>query len=343
MSVQMKNSVSISDLPDYKWTKIENLSNELHHTHAAFHFESKFYFFCATNQIKYFNNLTLVFIYDEITKKSKRIFVNTPNTCSHHIGTRHKNFIYLFGHTTLKFDTEKLKFIQMNEKDLPEPSQYRCLANVGNKCYIFGGQLSSNFFIRDETLFNHLYEFDFDKEVWNLIKPVGDIIPKERRYSSMVSKNENLYIFGGRDHDTRFNDLWKYNTITNRWNEIHPNGNLIPCKRAAHSMIMKEFSIFIFGGNGGDMNNELFEFDILKNEWKLIDVTGSIPSRYWHVSFLDEMKNEMFVNAGWTNDDDSYFSDLLCIKLPPKRTNIQELIFQKAIIEGLYFEDILIK
>ncbi|GAW80997.1 dynein heavy chain [Plasmodium gonderi] len=79
--------------------------------------------------------------------------------------------------------------------------------------------------------------------------------------------------------------------------------------------IYEYFSLILFGGYGGydrSSFNDLYEYDILKNEWILRSCKGSIPShRYGHISFING--NNLFILGG-TNAEVS-FSDMYTCNL----------------------------
>ncbi|CAA9988254.1 dynein heavy chain, putative [Plasmodium knowlesi strain H] len=75
------------------------------------------------------------------------------------------------------------------------------------------------------------------------------------------------------------------------------------------------FSLILFGGYGGydrSSFNDLYEYDILRNQWILRTCKGSTPSnRYGHVSFINE--NNLFILGG-TNSEIS-FNDMYACNL----------------------------
>jgi hypothetical protein len=78
--------------------------------------------------------------------------------------------------------------------------------------------------------------------------------PPPRRYASMSSHLEYLYLFGGRNDSTRFNDLWQFNTLTLRWKLIEHKGD-IPNPRASQTSIVNANSMWIYGGNKFFLNS----------------------------------------------------------------------------------------
>ncbi|EUD65414.1 hypothetical protein C922_04154 [Plasmodium inui San Antonio 1] len=95
-------------------------------------------------------------------------------------------------------------------------------------------------------------------------------------------------------------------------NQLSVKNNKIVLK---NSNEYEYFSLILFGGYGGydrSSFNDLYEYDILTNQWILRSCKGSIPSnRYGHVSFINE-KN-LFILGG-TNAEVS-FNDMYACNL----------------------------
>jgi N-acetylneuraminic acid mutarotase len=94
---------------------------------------------------------------------------------------------------------------------------------------------------------------------WENIELVGDS-PSERTDHSLVIYSGKLYIFGGFDGKTRYNDLYKCNMQSKKfiWKKIDSEG-AIPMSRFGHSAVVHEHSMFIFGGwNGHDTMDDMY-------------------------------------------------------------------------------------
>ena len=51
-------------------------------------------------------------------------------------------------------------------------------------------------------------------------------IPQGRMSLGATIHNNDLYIFGGNEGNTKFNDLWKFDLLNNKWTLIKPKGLL---------------------------------------------------------------------------------------------------------------------
>ena len=136
---------------------------------------------------------------------------------------------------------EKLYWKSITPKNEPPCGRrYHVSVIVENDLYIFGGEDTV------DTMLNDLYKFDLKKFEWTKLNDSG-IIPAPRRYSTLISKEKSLFLFGGRDESIRFNDLWEFNCISENWTCIKTYGD-IPSLRSAHTSVLCGNSMFIFGG-----------------------------------------------------------------------------------------------
>lgn len=62
--------------------------------------------------------------------------------------------------------------------------------------------------------------------------------PAPRDGSSITNHNKSIYIFGGKNGDLRYNDLWQFDMLKLEWIFIAINSfNNIPMSRSGHSFI----------------------------------------------------------------------------------------------------------
>jgi len=66
------------------------------------------------------------------------------------------------------------------------------------------------------------FRFDFKNKYWNLIKANKDIQP--RVDMTLVINNGKLYIFGGADSSSRYNDLHQFEISTSQWTRLQTHG-----------------------------------------------------------------------------------------------------------------------
>lgn len=142
--------------------------------------------------------------------------------------------------------------------------------------FFFGGYTK-----KDGDYFNDLFEFNIPRAHWSRIDAENQ--PSVRTDHSCIMYEASLYIFGGFDARSRFQDLHQYNIDDREWVEIPPEGNT-PMGRFGHSAVVCKSGMFVFGGwNGHDTLDDLYEFSMATKHWYSIPGRGDVPpSRYRH-------------------------------------------------------------
>lgn len=87
------------------------------------------------------------------------------------------------------------------------------------------------------------------------------------------------------------NDLFWYYTMNNEWKKIITS-DIPPTPRDWHSWVVKDSSIYIFGGNWGfNFVNDFYEYKITNNTWNEVNISESSakPSaRHSHMAVVFE-------------------------------------------------------
>lgn len=73
--------------------------------------------------------------------------------------------------------------------------------------------------------------------------------PKARAHGSFNLQNKSIYIYGGKDFNSIFSDLWKFDLETNKYSKIELINPL--SGRFGHSGVIHQEKLFIFGGTKG--------------------------------------------------------------------------------------------
>ncbi|KAF2131965.1 cell polarity protein-like protein [Dothidotthia symphoricarpi CBS 119687] len=168
----------------------------------------------------------------------------------------------------------------------PRPTgRYGHTLNIlGSKIYIFGGQVEG-FFFNDLVAFD-LNSLQSSASRWEVLLPNTKdqvsphvISPPARTNHSVVTWNDKLYLFGGTDGVTWFNDVWTYEPRSNAWTELDCIG-YIPVAREGHSAALVNDTMYIFGGrtqDGVDLG-DLAAFRISSRRWYMFQNMGHSPS-----------------------------------------------------------------
>lgn len=62
-----------------------------------------------------------------------------------------------------------------------------------------------------------------------------------------TTDRHNIYIFGGKNEESRFNDLWMFNLKTLEYELLPANGD-VPAVRNGHTMSFYNDRLYVFGG-----------------------------------------------------------------------------------------------
>ena len=103
--------------------------------------------------------------------------------------------------------------------------------------------------------------------------------PPARTNHSVVTWQDKLYLFGGTDGVTWFNDVWTYEPRSNAWTELDCIG-YIPVAREGHSAALVNDTMYVFGGRtqeGVDLG-DLAAFRISSRRWYMFQNMGHSPS-----------------------------------------------------------------
>ncbi|KDO24144.1 hypothetical protein SPRG_10571 [Saprolegnia parasitica CBS 223.65] len=222
--------------------------------------------------------------------------------------------LYVFGGTDrrrrqqdlFQFDIESCMWSQVDVNGTLPPRRSGALGVVHeNNMYIFGGYDG-----RDGNYFNDLFFFNFETRKWSEMPNLSIVKPESRTDHIMVLHASNIYIFGGYNGSSRFNNMYRYELLEKRWRKMDATGQ-IPSGRFGHSGAVHEASkrLVIFGGwDGRDTLDDLYEYHLETGVWAVMKTTGkSPPHRYRHTAVIYE--DSMFVFGG-VDKAHSRFNDL---------------------------------
>ncbi|TMW64004.1 hypothetical protein Poli38472_014709 [Pythium oligandrum] len=222
--------------------------------------------------------------------------------------------VYVFGGTDrrrrqqdlFQFDIATSSWSQVQTRGALPPRRSGALGVVhDDKMFIFGGYDG-----RDGNYFNDLYFFNFASLRWDEMPSSVAERPEARTDHIMVLHSSSIYIFGGYNGSSRFNDLWEYSLEKRKWSQVDAAGQ-VPSRRFGHSAVVHEGKnrLIVFGGwDGRDTLNDLFEYNFDTKEWKRLTTIGtSPPHRYRHTAVI--YGDSMFVFGG-VDKTHSRFNDL---------------------------------
>ncbi|XP_065558982.1 rab9 effector protein with kelch motifs-like isoform X2 [Artemia franciscana] len=122
--------------------------------------------------------------------------------------------------------------------------------------------------------------------------------PNRWNHATAVLKN-SIYLFGGRNSERIFADLWKLSLDTVSWEEILPSSKK-PTALHDHSMVAWNNSLYVFGGGYLTFGPGcLWIFSTEKQHWRLVKVSNSSwpHGRRAHAATIH--KDVMYVFGGY--------------------------------------------
>lgn len=168
----------------------------------------------------------------------------------------------------------------------PSARDQHAYANNGADIYIFGGSSK-----------NDLRKYNVTGNSWAL-QSSGS--PLARSYSTSVTYNDKLYIYGGfcDDTDVSVNELWEFDPATRTWAQKASGATA----RLRHSAVVYNGKMYVFGGravpNVDNNLNDLWECDLTSFVWT--QRASGATARSQHCAVINSGK--MYVFGGYTNE-----------------------------------------
>ena len=150
------------------------------------------------------------------------------------------------------------------ESELPYPLTNIATCIHENNLYIFGGMTKKFEFTRYITV-DTAFRYDLIEKKWYDFSRLP--FPK-KDFSAEVINNE-IYIFGGCNHDNVYNDIWKYSNINKQWCLV----GLLPINICSYSLIRKKGLLYLIGGMTDN-------FKVSKSIWNI--EVNNIENVYWN-------------------------------------------------------------
>ncbi|KAF9508809.1 hypothetical protein BS47DRAFT_1302329 [Hydnum rufescens UP504] len=194
---------------------------------------------------------------------------------------------------------------------------------VDGVAWLFGGT--------DENgCWNNVYCLDLETFQWTSPEMMGDLPPPCRAHSATVV-GTSILIFGGGDGSTYYNHLYVLDTgtLTHRWENVTPSQGSHPPPRRAHTAILHDQRVYIFGGGTGiQALGDLWSLDVSqpKETWERITCLDRILRlRGYHSANL--VNDSMVVIGGSDGGmcfNDIWILDLITLVWKDVKTDVEE-------------------
>jgi len=201
-------------------------------------------------------------------------------------------------------------------------------ANLWKGCVVFfggyGGAGQARMFL------NEVHVLDLAAQEWQKPVPKGNPPRPRSSHSATLVEKQNLYVIGGRDQTTNFDDMHILELPTMTWSQAEP---VLPepCTGLLASAIesVPSYKLFIFGGQtSSDKSraewrfiNDVHVLDTCTWNWNASDITYGTPPlpREDGAWAFDAKAARMVMYGGWANEwvGDCYTLDVAGIVGPP--------------------------
>lgn len=200
--------------------------------------------------------------------------------------------VYLFGgfdgvsrHFHLSvFDTKTTEWMCPKPAGNTPPSRTNHSAvAIGSRMYIFGGMYKDTTAGSDKLIFlndMHVLETDGPELKWVRIHQRGSL-PTPRCGHRMVAFGSQLLLFGGgcgEQWDSKFSDVYVFDTTTNEWMKPKITGQAPVCTFTV--TFSAGVFLFVFGGQSlhdNNLTNELYCLDTVSLAWTNLATVGTKP------------------------------------------------------------------
>jgi hypothetical protein len=138
------------------------------------------------------------------------------------------------------------------------------------------------------TVVKSIWRFDPSGQTWTLLPATGPSGRYDSVFVPLDDKGEKLILFGGEGFDGNHNDLWIFDTTSESWSKVVPNGTMAPAGRRRTI-----FSVQPGGGaaimgmgvvdNNGPVFNDLWRFDFSTSMWQALTIAMTPPAARGYV------------------------------------------------------------
>ncbi|ORX48089.1 galactose oxidase [Piromyces finnis] len=159
--------------------------------------------------------------------------------------------------------------------DIPTPRSINSGVYVNNEylknsIVIFGGSQYNTQPVNDSST----YILNLDSMEWkkyNIIPSPSIRLGHTVTYNPI---NSEIYLFGGMNNGEVYNDLWKLNCCSLKWEKITDDEKNSPKGRSGHTAVIDSNNLYIFGGmqhNPPHVFEDINLYSILEKKWKVIN------------------------------------------------------------------------
>lgn len=197
------------------------------------------------------------------------------------------------------FDLDQNSVVMIEQPDHLIDSAI-CAFEMDNGFYLFGGERQTG------ALSNEFWFYNYSVKRWSKIS--GEVIPSPRKghQISCVASEGAIYLFGGRDGEQEFQDLWRYDMSSGLWGEVDTTlqEDSAFSGRYGHTFFYHDRYLYLFGGyHDGVVQSDLWKLELRTALWEAVPDQGTKPDMRTHsaVTYVPEY-NYLMMFGGVSED-----------------------------------------
>jgi uncharacterized protein (TIGR03437 family) len=197
------------------------------------------------------------------------------------------------------FSLETQRWTELNPAGNRPPARFghtTIFDPVRRRLVVFGGQAGG--------FFSDVWAYDVAGNAWQQLAP--DNAGPSRRYGHSAiydSARDRMVISHGFTDAGRFDDTWAFDLASGRWQNLSPSGTR-PLRRCLHHAVYdaRNQQMLLFGGcasgNGPCPLDDLWAFDLTRNQWTQRSSTPRPAARQWYAMAFDSRRQRLVLFGG---------------------------------------------
>ena len=199
--------------------------------------------------------------------------------------------------------------------------------------YILGGYDGFN-------VLSDMMRFDIVTSTWFALQPITSLsesMPALRGHAATIfTAASTIYVFGGLSDDVAYNKVWKYDLISNKWNELSYLDNSCVASRYEHAMVFNEITnaMYVVSGLSTDDNKTvladtwgLSHHQLGDNQigWETLDTTlssNTFGSRLMHTSAINSNADSVYIIGGYSPVNVTDLNDMWMLNVKTSQWNL---------------------
>jgi hypothetical protein len=139
-----------------------------------------------------------------------------------------------------------------------------------------------------------------DLPTWSRLADVDGPAGREDATWTVDAVGSAAYLFGGRDGQRSFDDLWRFDLASDAWTRLRPDGG--PEARFGHAAAWVDgVGLVVFGGQRGtDFFDDLWAYDPTADRWQRLPGRGQAPAARYGTCAVVDGDGRLVISHGFT-------------------------------------------